>query len=287
MRLGLVENGTYKTTSYDDLTGYKLEVNGFSYDFGRVIEETRVRVRELWGFDCPADMLRTRLHFSEEKYFNRMVKNEHYGIFSRHTGAHVCLGLVSEEETYNLVIHEIGHEIHYRQGTYDGADEVVQEAAAIMAEEEYAIREFDWDPHFTAQQLLWQLKDFAAFGQQPFGARWELLTKVRSAQQLSYLINRYLDDENHRQFQNWLDDRFSSAEATRNLLNAVAVTSQKYASYNRQLLLNRLCDVTGPGTLNPQQNSELLRALTDLRKLDAQYPQESLTNLMQVAFGNI
>ena len=287
MRLGLVERGNYKTTDYADLSGYELEVNGFTYNFGRIIEETRRRVDFLWGFECPAELLSTRLHFSEEKFFNRMVKNEHYGIFSRHTGAHVCLGLLAQTETYDLVIHEIAHEIHYRQGYYDGADTIVQEAVAIMAEEEFGVREFDWNPHFTAQQLLWQLKDLPGFGTQSFLYRWELLTKVRSAQQMSYLINRYLDEADGGQFQSWLNRCCGGVEQSAALLNAVAATSLQYALYNRQLLLARLIEIGGNALLSRTQIERLSRAVTELKRLDALRPQESLTNLMNLAFAQV
>lgn len=276
MRLGLVEKGNYKTTEFEDLSGYQLEVNEFVYNFGQIIEETRQRIRQLWHFECPPDLLRSRLHFSEEKFFNRMVKNEHYGIFSRHTGAHICLGLVPQTETYNLVIHEIAHEIHYRQGYYDGADAIVQEAVAIMGEEEFAVRTFDWNPHYTAQQLLHQLLEMAQFGSLPFLERWDILTRLRTGQQMSYLINRYLDETDGGRFGAWLGRHPDDA---RPLLNALAAASEQYAIYNRRLLLTRLCQL--PKT-TPTAN--LIRALGDLKRLDAQHPQETLTDLMERAF---
>ncbi len=287
MRLGLVERGNYKTTDYDDLTGYQLEVNGFTYNFGEIIEETRYRVPQLWGFECPPGLLRARLHFSEEKYFNRMVKNEHYGIFSRHTGAHVCLGLVSEAETYNLVIHEVAHEIHYRQGYYEGADEIVQEAVAIMAEEEYAVREFDWNPHYTAQQLLHQLYDLPGFGPLPFHERWSLLSKLRTSQQISHLINHYLDEADGGPFRDWLARRLPTPEAARSVLNVVATATEKYALYNRRLLLARLRQIEGVAPLTSAQCLALTRAVIELKRLDTIKPQESLTNLMELAFAGL
>jgi hypothetical protein len=281
MRLGLVERGTYKTTEYDDLTGYQLEVNNFAYNFGEIIEQTRWRVSYLWGFECPPDLIRHRLHFAEEKFFNRMVKNEHYGVFHRHTGAHICLGLVSQEETYNLVIHEVAHEIHYRQGWYNGCDEIVQEAAAIMAEEEFGQRDFNWNPHFTSQQLLHQLKELPGFGRLPFGERWEILTRLRSAPQISYLINRYLDETDGGQFRAWLESRVDSADEARPLLNALASATEQYALFNRRLLLSSL------SRLRAWQLPLVTRAINNLKQLDQQYPAESLTNLIQVAFQNL
>ena len=281
MRLGLVERGTYKTTEYDDLTGYQLEVNNFAYNFGEIIEQTRWRVSYLWGFECPPDLIRHRLHFAEEKFFNRMVKNEHYGVFHRHTGAHICLGLVSQEETYNLVIHEVAHEIHYRQGWYSGCDEIVQETAAIMAEEEFGRRNFNWNPHFTSQQLLHQLKELLGFGRLPFVERWEILTRLRSAQQISYLINRYLDEADGGQFRSWLESRAGSAEEARPLLNALASTTEQYALFNRRMLLSNLSH------LRTWQLPLVTRAVNCLKQLDQQYPSESLANLIQVAFQNL
>ncbi|HEX2915558.1 MAG TPA: hypothetical protein VH186_32660 [Chloroflexia bacterium] len=287
MRLGLVERGNYKTTDYADLTGYQLEVNGFTYNFGRIIEETRQRIWELWGFDYSLKMLSQRLHFSEEKFFNRMVKNEHYGIFNRHTGAHVCLGLVPEEQTYDLVLHEMAHDIHYRQGNYEGADEVVQEMAAILAEEQYAIREFDWNPHFTAQQLLHQLNELPGFTRFNFEERWQLVTGLCSLQQISYLINRLLDETHGNSFEAWLTGRVKSSENTRAIMNAIATTSENYALYNRRLLFERLCRLPGKRELENGQAIALTRAIGELKRLDRLHPQESLTNLMEQAFGGL
>ncbi len=286
MRLGTVERGTYKTTEFADLSGYQFEVNNFVYNFGEIIETTRWRINYLWGFECPPELIRTRLHFSEEKFFNRMVKNQHYGVFNRHTGAHICLGLVSQEDTYNLVIHEVAHDIHFRQGWYNGCDEFVQEACAIMAEEEFATRDFDWNPHYTAQQLVHELKELPGFGNLSFLERWDILTRLRSAQQMSYLINRYLDDTDGGQFRNWLGRSIASPEEARPLVNALASTSEKYALYNRRLLLARLSRLGSYSSLDPQQIAALTRALLELKRLDQMYPDESLTTLMEKVFAN-
>ncbi len=287
MRLGLVERGTYKTTEYGDLTGYQLEVNGFTYNFGEIIEQTRWRINYLWGFECPLDLVRNRLHFSEERFFNRMVKNNHYGVFNRHTGAHVCLGLVSQEDTYNLVIHEVAHEIHYRQGWYNGTDEIVQEAVAIMAEEEFDERDFDCNPHFTAQQMLRQLKELPGFQRLSFTERWELLIKLRSSQQFSYLINRYLDEADGGPLRAWLGQRVGAPEEARSLVNALAAATEHYALYNRRLVFNRLCQLRGYSTLGNQQVGAVSRALLELKRLDQIHPNEKLATLIDRAFQSL
>lgn len=287
MRLGLVEKGNYKTKDYDDLTGYRLEVNGYTYDFGRIIAETKDRIYQLWGAECTPDILRNRLHFSEQRFFNRMVKNDHYGIFNRHTGAHVCLGLVDETETSNLVIHEMAHEMHYRQGYYDLSDEYVQEGLAIMTEQEFGRRSFDFNPHFSGQQLVDQLMELPGFGPLSFVERWEILSKVGGIVQLSYLINRYNDDQDGGQLRNWLDYHCASPEEARHIANALAQTSQFYALYNRRLLLSRFVQLGGRGLLDRNQLHTLVRALLQLRELDQRYPDETLTNLMEHAFAKL
>jgi hypothetical protein len=287
MRLGLVEKGNYKTTDYPDLTGYRLEVNGLMYDFGRMLEETRYRVQFLWGFECPPDLLRHRLHFSEELFFNRMIKNEHYGVFNRHTGANICLGLVAEPETCDLIIHEIAHEMHYRQGYYDQSDEYVQEGLAIMTEQEFGRRTFEFNPHFSAQQLIDQLMELPGFGPLPFLERWEILSKVGGIVQLSYLINRYLDDRDGEQLRTWLDWHCPGPDEARHIANALAQTSQFYALYNRRLLLRRFVQLGNRRLLDRNQIHGLVRALGQLRELDQRFPNESLTNLMEHAFSRI
>ncbi len=285
MRLGLVEKGNYKTTDYPDLSGYQLEVNGYKYDFGRIIAETRIRVRQLWGQDFPLEGLRQRLHFSEQRYFNRMVKNDHYGIFNRHTGAHICLGLVDEVASCNLVIHELAHEMHFRQGYYDLSDEYVQEGLAIMAEQEFGRRSFDFNPHFSAQQLLDQLMQLSGFGLLPFAERWEILSKVGGLVQLSYLVNRYADDEAGGHLRSWLDNHCAGLDDARHIANALAQTSQFYALFNRRLLLRRFTQLGGRHLLDRNQVHELVRALLQLRELDQHYPDEPLSNLMEQAFS--
>ncbi len=284
MRLGLVEKGNYKNTEYDDLSGYRLEVNEFSYDFERIINETKRRVRQLWGIECPPDLLRRRLHFSEVRFFNRMVKNDHYGIFNPHIGATICLGLVAESETLNLVIHEVAHEMHYRQGYYNLSDEFVQEGLAIMTEQEFGRRSFDFNPHFTGQQMVDQLMELPGFGPLPFLERWEILSKVGGVVQLSYLINRYADDRDGGQLRWWLDYYCPSPDEARQIANALAQTSQFYALYNRRLLLRRFAQLGGRDMLDRLQIHTLIRALRQLRELDQRYPDESLSNLMEHVF---
>jgi hypothetical protein len=286
MRLGLVERGMYKTVEYDDLTGYGLEVNGFNYDFGHILQETRRRVAQLWGFDCPPDLLRQRLHFSEEAFFNRMVKNEHYGVYSKHTGAHVCLGLVGQAETCNLVIHELAHEIHFRQGFYIGTDDYVRETCAIMAEEEFGKRRFDWNPHFTSQHLLHQLMDLPAFGRRPFRERWDTLSRLRSVEELSYLINIYLDDYDGGKFRHWLERQLPNIEQARPLYATLAGTTLEYALYNRRLLFNRLCELRY-NNMTSARMSEIQHALRHLKKLDQTNPDEKLASLIDAAFVNL
>jgi hypothetical protein len=288
MRLGLVQKGNYKTVEYPDLTGYRLVVNGFTYDFGRIIEETRHRITELWEMEPPAGMLEKRLHFSEQRYFNRMMKNEHYGVFHRSSGAHVCLGLVDENDTYNLVIHELAHEMHFREGSYNGCDEVVQEAIAIMAEEEYGTRTFDWNPHYTSQQLLHQLNEYPAFRSLPFLDRWNILTKLGSIQQLSYLVNRYVDEANGGQLRSWFNRRLATPDHARLILNSLATATECFAIFNRQLVINRLThQYEGWEHLTGKQVEQISRNLLRLRDLDHRYPDEMLTNLMEVAFQSL
>jgi len=287
MRLGLVEKGSYINKDYPDLTGYRLEVNGYLYDFSQILTETRRRVEQLWQIECPADLLRHRLHFSEQRYFNRMVRNDHYGIFNRHTGAHVCLGLVDEAATVNLVIHEIAHEMHSRQGYYELSDEYVQEGLAIMTEQEFGRRSFDFNPHFTAQQMIDQLLELPDFGSLPFLARWEILSKVGGIVQLSYLINRYTDDHEGGYLRDWLDRHCSGPDEARHLANALAQTSQFYALYNRRLLLRRFVQLGGYGYLNRNQVHFIVRALLQLRELDKRYPDQSLSDLMEQAFSHL
>ncbi|MEI6043155.1 MAG: hypothetical protein WCS37_02070 [Chloroflexota bacterium] len=287
MRLGLVEKGNYKTREFDDLTGYGMEVNGYTYDFGRILAETRQRVQSLWKIECPPDLLRKRLHFSELQYFNRMVKTDQYGIFYRNTGANVCLGLVDEEGTCNLVIHELAHEMHYRQGRYESCDEYVQECLAIMTEQEFGRRSFEFNPHFTGQQMLDQLMELPGFGPLSFLERWEILSKVGSIVQLSALINRYLDDREGRLLARWLETYCPGPEEDRMILNALAQTSQSYALYNRYLLLHRFIKVSGKYVLDRNQVQTLVRALGVLRELDQRYPDEPLTNLMEEVFGKL
>ncbi len=279
MRLGLVQRGTYKTTEFDDLTGYQLEVNGFSYNFGEIIAEARQRVRFLWRIECPPDLISKRLHFSEEKFFNRMLKSSQYGIFNPHTGAHVCLGLVGQAETHNLVIHEIAHEIHYRQGGYSGADETVQEAVAILAEEEFGQREFDYNPHFTSQQLLHLLNELPGFGQLTFLERWNNLSRIATTQQLSGLINQLLDDNEGGRLERWLGQHCANPDQKQHILNELALTTQSYALYNRGLVFKRIYD------LNANPGQPLTGALRQLRELDRRFPEQMLTNLLEQAFA--
>lgn len=280
MRLGLVERGNYIMTEYNDLTGYRLEVNDFGYNFSEIIEETGWRLKELWNVSYPEDIIRHRLHFSEERYFNRMVKNEHYGIFSRHIGAHVCLGLVNQAETYNLVIHEIAHEIHFRQGGYHRADDFVREACAIMAEEEYAIRSFDWNPHFTSQQLLHQLMELPNFGQQTFAARWETLSQLESVTELSWLINYYLDANEGGKLKKRLESQLANQNQVEQVQNSLAATTLEYALYNRKLLFAKLASLN----LAPGDLPRLVQAIQRLKKLDALNPHEKLSVLMEQTF---
>lgn len=283
MRLGLVEKGNYKTREYDDLTGYRLEVNGFTYDFGRIIDETRRRVENLWG-GCPSGMLYKRLHFSEQRFFNRMVKNDHYGVFHPHTGANICLGLVAEPETYDLVIHEMAHEMHFRDGYYEVSDEYVQEALAIMTEQEFARRNFDFNPHFSAQQLVDQLMELPGFGPLPFLERWDILSRVGGIVQLSYLINRFLDDRDGGLLRRWLDEHCPGPDEARYIANALAQTTQFYALYNRRLLLRRFSQLGGRQMLTRTQIGNLVRSLNQLKELDQKYPDETLTHLMDYVF---
>jgi hypothetical protein len=281
MRLGLVERGNYKTFEYKDLTGYQLEVNGFTYNFGEIIEETKRRVYNLWGFECPPELIYSRLHFSEEKFFNRMLLNGHCGFFKPYTGAHVCLGLVSQEDTYNLVIHEVAHEIHHRQGLYQRCDVIVQEAVAIMAEDEFWNSDILGGPHYIAQQLLRQFKDLPAFGRLPFFKRWEILAQLRSAQEMSYLLNRYIDEAGGGLLREWLEPRVTNPEQARFFLNALAATTVQYALYNRCLLMERL------SRLSTHNVPQVTRALGDLKRLDTANPKESLANLVEKAFRGI
>jgi hypothetical protein len=285
MRIGLVQKGNYKTVEYPDLTGYRLVVNDFTYDFGQILNVTRMRIEELWEIECPPGLLEKRLHFSEQRYFNRMMKNEHYGVFHRSSGAHVCLGLVDETDTYNLVIHEIAHEMHYRQGGYNTSDEVVQEAVAIMTEEEYGTRSFDWNPHYTSQQLLHQLKEQPGFDSLPFLEKWDILTQLGTIQQMSYLVNRYVDEGNGGQLRSWFNRRLANPEQARQILNALATATECYAVFNRQLVINRLINqYEGWETLSGSQVEQISRSLFRLRDLDQRYPDEMLTNLMASAF---
>jgi len=279
MRLGLVQRGTYKTTEFDDLTGYQLEVNGFSYNFGEIISEARYRVQSLWHIECPPDLIRQRLHFSEEKFFNRMLKSSQYGIFNPHTGAHVCLGLVGQTATHNLVIHEIAHEIHYRQGGYSRADETVQEAVAILAEEEFERREFDYNPHFSSQQLLHQLNELPGFGKLTFLERWNILSQVATSQQLSGLINQWLDDNEGGRLEGWLGQHCASSDQKQHILAELALTTQSYALYNRSLVFKRIYQ------LEACSGQQLSGALRSLRELDRHFPEQMLTNLLEQAFA--
>lgn len=288
MRIGLVQKGNYKTVEYPDLTGYRLVVNDFTYDFGQILNVTRLRIEELWEIECPPDLLEKRLHFSEQRYFNRMMKNEHYGVFHRSSGAHVCLGLVDETDTYNLVIHEIAHEMHFRQGGYHSSDEVVQEAIAIMTEEEYGTRSFDWNPHYTSQQLLHQLKQYPSFDSLSFLEKWDILTQLGTIQQMSFLVNRYVDEANGGQLRSWFNRRLDKPEQARKVLNALATATECYAVFNRQLVINRLIhQYEGWETLSGSQVEQISRSLFRLRDLDQRYPEEMLTNLMEYAFQPI
>lgn len=286
MRLGLVQKGSYKTTEYDNLSGYQLEVNGFCYNFGEIIDEARHRLAYLWDIEYPVELLYKRLHFSEERFFNRMLKSGQYGIFNPYTGAHVCLGLVPQTETYDLVIHELAHEIHFRQGYYSGADEVVQEAVAILAEEEFGKREFSWNPHFTSQQLLHQLDALNGFGNLAFRERWEILSHLKSTQEISYLVNELQDRAEGGHLRSWLGRRCATASHTNTILNELALTTQAYARYNRQLLFNRLAQLEGWLPMSSQEISEVARSLRQLRDLDRRYPQEKLTTLLDLAFAH-
>jgi hypothetical protein len=195
------------------------------------------------------------------------------------------LGLVDETDTYNLVIHEVAHEMHFRQGGYNASDEVVQEAIAIMAEEEYGSRSFDWNPHYTSQQLLHQLKQYPNFSSLAFIERWEILNKINNVQQLSYLVNRYVDEANGGQLRSWFNRRLATPEQAKNILNALAGATECFAIFNRQLVINRLVhQYEGWETLSGQQVERLSRNLLRLRDLDQRYPDEMLTNLMEIAF---
>jgi len=287
MRLGVVERGNYKTKEYEDLTGYQMEVNGFCYDFGRILSETRLRFKELWGIECPPDLLKKRLHFSEERFFNRMLKNEHYGVYHRNTGANICLGLLPEEQTCNLVIHELAHEMHYRHGGYNRAEVVVQELVAIMAEEEYETRQFDFDPHYTSQQLLHQLMEQPAFASLPFSERWQIVADIGTLAQVSFLINRYLDDTDGHHLRTWLSSRCANPEQARAITNALASVSECYAIFNRRLLIKRLLNIRGSAILPAQDIDAICRALYQLKALDQHNPHDSLSNLIYSAFGDL
>lgn len=287
MRLGLVQRGNYKTFEYDDLTGYELEVNGFCYNFGEIIAEAQRRIRLLWNVDYQLSSLQKRLHFSEERFFNRMLKSQQYGIFNHHTGAHICLGLVSQSETHNLVIHELAHEMHYQQGTYNRASEIVQEAVAILAEEEFGVREFSYDPHFTSQQLLHQLKQLKGFGNLTFAARWKMLTDLETTTDISFLINRLCDANSGNQLQQWLYLHIAEPMEAQVLLNQLAVTTQNYALYNRELLFSRICQLTNRHLSGNQSGAHLARALRSLLELDHRYPQENLAELISQAFSRL
>jgi hypothetical protein len=285
MRLGLVEKGHYKTLEFEDLSGYKIQVNGYMYDFTNILTETRRRITELWRIQCPPDLLQKRLHFGEERFLNHYMRGGHYGAFQRNSGAYVCLGLLPEEQTYNLVIHELAHEFHYRDGYYNQAEEVVRELVAIMAEEEYGIRVFSYEPHYTSQQLLHQLMELPGFNQLSFLERWEIVGRVATIGQISFIVNRFLDDSKGGPLRNWLSRRCATEEHARQILNALASTTELYAPFNRMLVIQRLCNIEGWGTLSGQEVSGVARALTSLKALDRSYPEESLSNLMNQAFA--
>lgn len=287
MRLGLVQRGNYKTFEYDDLTGYQLEVNGFCYNFGEIIAEAHRRIEFLWHTSYPPALLQKRLHFSEERFFNRMLKSQQYGIFNPHTGAHICLGLTPQEETHNLVIHELAHEIHYRQGGYSKADETMQEAVAILAEEEFGVREFNFDPHFTSQQLLHQLQQLDGFGNLSFAARWEILSSVATTVDMSFMINRLLDCASGKRLQRWLQIRFADPTQAQVVLNQLAVTTQNYALFNRELLFDRLCQLADWQLVGSQPGARLAGALRFLLELDHRFPHENLADLINQAFSRL
>jgi hypothetical protein len=286
MRLGLVQKGNYKTLEFADLSGYMLEVNGYVYNFTNIINTTRHRVKELWQFDCPADLIQNRLHFGEEQFMNRYMRGEHYGAFNRSVGAYVGLGLLPEEETYNLVIHEIAHEMHYRDGNYNRADEILREFAAIMAESEYGIRQFPYEPHYTSQQLLIQLMELPGFGRLSFLERWKLVGGVVDITGISYLINRYLDERDGGQLRAWIARCCPSEEHARSILNALASTTAYYALFNRQLVMKRVQLIQGWNVLNGQEVAAISRALMTLKNLDRNNPGETLSNLINQAFNN-
>ncbi|MEI7554171.1 hypothetical protein [Candidatus Chlorohelix sp.] len=287
MRLGLVQKGNYKTLEFNDLSGYMLEVNGYVYNFTNIINATRHRIRELWQIECPPDLIQNRLHFGEEQFMNRYLRGEHYGAFNRSVGSYVGLGLLPEEETYNLVIHEVAHEIHYRDGNYNRADEILRELVAIMAESEYGIRDFPYEPHYTSQQLLLQLMELPGFGKLPFLERWKIISGVGDVIGISYLVNHYLDDRDGKQLRAWLARQCGTEEQARAILNTLATTTASYALFNRQLVIKRILQIQGLNAPNGQVVATINRSLMNLKNLDRINPGETLSNLINQAFYNL
>ena len=289
MRIGIVERGNYKTVEVRDPESWQFEVNGYTYNFGTILHETKCRIAQLWGYDLSIERIQSRLNFAEQRYFERMLRG-HYGLYRPSTGAYVCLGLVGEKHTCDLALHEMAHALHDEEGTYSRANEMAQEAAAILAEEEFCLREFEADPHATAQRYVHMLKALPSFATLPFRERWQAVTTAPNAESLSLLVNRYLDAGRKHQFGAWLDVVAPDSATRSNIERAAAVSATYYDIGYREMLFDALIEVRGRGEadrVSPDQFRRILTNLRELQRRERAAPRQPLQPLIAAVISGL
>jgi hypothetical protein len=281
MYLTLQLDGQVRTVDMEQLPLPELSLGGHRYSPPRIARQVRRQATRLWGRRLPPEALGARLVFDalDDRPAEQRIGDS--GSFTPHQGSTVSLGAWPEAETIAIALHEVAHEMHLLDGGYDDADSVVREALALLAEREAGMRRaFEREPYYTASNLVDQLLELPLFAGMPFARRWAEISQLQSAEELSDLVNFYLDRDQGLGLRRWLK-RFSADVPTRDaLLSELASCSLRYSLRYRRALLRALvrCDARTP-------LPTLVDALGAVATLDRRYPDDDLERIIGFCLG--
>ncbi len=263
---------------------HSIVVGTFRYQPARIAQRVRRLALRMWGDSLLPGTLEQRIYFDVmDPRTHAWARDVDGGNFSGADGASVILGKWDEDVTVGIALHELAHEVHYRdgRGTYNDSDWVVREALALLAEREAGLqRSFEREPYCTASTFVAQLSMLRAFTRQPFKQRWDELIKITDSIDLADMVNYYLDRSETLGFGRWMS-QFSPREDTREqLLRALALCSFTYDLPARRLLLRSITRCHPDITL-----ARLLNVIDAIVEAGRRFPDDSPERIIEFCFA--
>jgi len=254
----------------------------YTYHPRRIALQVRKLATKMWGIALGPGVLDKRLNFTTLDDLQPWAAQDDFsGSFSPSEGAMVVLGRWNEKATVGIALHELAHEIHLRNGGYEVSEELVREVLSILAEREGGlVREFSYEPYFTASNLVAQLYDIWAFISRPFIQRWAEMVEMTTSVEISDLINYYLDRDENLGLERWAQRHSRNAENRNLLLNKLANCSLQYGLDYRRQIIGKLVGCHPEISLD-----HFIDVFEAILTLDNRYPEDNLGEIIDFCFA--